>query len=165
MLVIETPRLAVRTLTVVNAAVATQAQGLLLDSDEANREWLSRWCEQPQRQLGFSYWGCWSRDVGELIGFCGWRQHDFGVALGYAVADPFRRRGLATEAARAVVSWGREHLGSDRLFASIRPPNPPSVLVLEHAGMVRALDYHDGQSRRLIYTLPERVNKVQAPVG
>lgn len=153
---IDTPRLIIAPLTPDDLGDATAATGLLMDTDAANAEWIQRWCVDPQREHGFSYWGCRDRATGGLVGFCGWRSHDLGTSLGYAISAPMRGLGFASEAAAAVVQWGIEHLGAFEIFASIRPPHPASCRVLEKAGMIRVLEYHDAQSLRWIYTLPER---------
>lgn len=150
-----TERLVVQPLTFRDIADATAAEDLLMESDEQNREWIRRWGEH-QSQHGYSYWGCRTREAGTLVGFCGWRSHDLGVALGYAIAAPYRGRGLAKEAAAKVVAWGVANIGVDLLFASIRPPSPASCRVLEHSGMRRTLEYADGQGPRWVYALPAR---------
>lgn len=157
---IDTARLVIAPLTLDDVADATAATGLLMDSDDANAGWIQRWCIDQQREHAFSYFGCRERTTGDLVGFCGWRRHDLGTSLGCAISAPQRGRGLASEAAAAVVTWGIEQVGVAEIFASIRPPNPASCRVLEKAGMTRVLDYHDAQSLRWVYTLPQRAAPV-----
>ncbi|WP_423804913.1 GNAT family N-acetyltransferase [Nocardioides salarius] len=105
-------------------------------------------------------WWSWRGDVvcrvGRLLGFCGWREHDLGVALGYTFAEPSRGHGYAKEAAAAVVAWGLANIGADRLYASVRPPNQASCKVLEHAGMSLVRECADARGPRLIYAVPDR---------
>ncbi len=135
---------------------ATDAIGLLADTDEQNREWISRLGVEHQRVHGYAYWQCRDKETGQLLGFCGWREHDLGASLGYAFAEPTRGNGYATEAACAVVPWGVANIGVKRLYASVRPPNPASCKVLEHAGMTLIREYEDANGPRLIYALPGR---------
>ena len=58
--------------------------------------------------------------------------------LGYALLPFARGRGVATEAARAVLEHARDHLGFDRLLAITAMDNPASVRVLEKIGFQAA---------------------------
>jgi [ribosomal protein S5]-alanine N-acetyltransferase len=69
--------------------------------------------------------------------------------MGYAVVPEYRGRGLATEAAAAVLDW------ADRrdvdFYSSVRPPNPASVRVLGKIGMRLVESYWDEDGQRDIY--------------
>jgi RimJ/RimL family protein N-acetyltransferase len=69
--------------------------------------------------------------------------------MGYGIVPEYRGRGLATEAAAAVLDWAERH-GVD-VYASIRPPNPASVRVLEKIGMRLVDSYRDEDGQRDIY--------------
>ena len=56
------------------------------------------------------------------------------VELGYSVDEPFRGRGYATEAARAMIWWARSR-GNRRVFASVAPDNHASLAVVRKLGM------------------------------
>jgi [ribosomal protein S5]-alanine N-acetyltransferase len=55
--------------------------------------------------------------------------------LGYWIGLPFWNRGYATEAAQAIVAFGFETLGLNRIHASHLTRNPASGRVMEKAGM------------------------------
>ncbi len=55
--------------------------------------------------------------------------------MGYWIGKPYWNRGYATEAARAVVSYGFERLGLNRIQAAHFPRNPASGAVLRKIGM------------------------------
>jgi RimJ/RimL family protein N-acetyltransferase len=158
--VLTTARLWIRPFTLDDVPDATAAVGLLRDSDERNREWIARLGVEHQREHGYAYWQCRDKGTGQLLGFCGWREHDsgtslgLGTSLGYAFAEPIRGNGYAKEAAGAVVAWGLANIGAERLYASVRPPNPASCKVVEHAGMTLVREYVDADGPRLIYALP-----------
>ena len=65
--------------------------------------------------------------------------------LGYWIGVPFWGRGYATEAARAVVAFGFEMLGLNRIYAHHFAGNAASGRVLEKIGM-----RHEGRSRQHI---------------
>jgi RimJ/RimL family protein N-acetyltransferase len=75
-----------------------------------------------------------------LIGFCGFRL--FGeareVELLYGIAPAEWGRGFATEAAQAMLRFGFEELGFDRVLAGADTPNIASFRVMEKIGMTLA---------------------------
>jgi [ribosomal protein S5]-alanine N-acetyltransferase len=86
---------------------------------------------------GFGQWVISPKGGEDLIGFCGLRH--FGeppeVELLYGLAPSFWGRGLATEAACAMLCDGFGRLGLGRIYAGTDPPNAASVRVMERAGM------------------------------
>ena len=86
-------------------------------------------------ELGFEL-----RATGELVGAGGVRvrsaQHAEGD-LGYTLRRDQWGRGLATEAARALVRFGQGVLGLHRIWATCHVENAASARVLEKAGLAR----------------------------
>jgi len=74
---------------------------------------------------------------GVLIGFSGLRRLDGSgeVELLYGLYQNFWGRGLATEAARAVLRFGFEEVGLEEILACADLDNPASVRVMERLGM------------------------------
>ncbi|MGH9369287.1 MAG: GNAT family N-acetyltransferase [Thermoanaerobaculia bacterium] len=72
-----------------------------------------------------------------LVGFCGLRRfgEDREVEILYGIEPGLWGRGLATEAARAVLRHGFENLALDRIFAGADAPNAASFRVMEKLGM------------------------------
>ena len=62
---------------------------------------------------------------------------DQAVELGFGVHADYRNQGYASEAARALISWGFSQSEVDRIVAKCDPANAASVRVLEKAGMSR----------------------------
>ncbi len=78
------------------------------------------------------------RDGGDLIGNCGIRLAEAGARsadLGYELAPLHWGHGYATEAARAIVSFGFESLGLHRVWGECAPENAASRRVMEKLGM------------------------------
>ncbi|MDQ3956255.1 MAG: GNAT family N-acetyltransferase [Actinomycetota bacterium] len=69
--------------------------------------------------------------------------------LGYTIFEPFRGRGYATEAVRALVDWGFKEMGLGAALACTSPSNVASRKVLERVGgwreIGRAIDELDGE--------------------
>jgi len=89
-------------------------------------------------ERGFGLWVVVPRDGDRLVGFCGLRAVAGGdVELVYGIAPDRWRRGLATEAVRAVLGHALKTLGLDRVAGETDPPNAASLRVMEKAGMTR----------------------------
>jgi ribosomal-protein-alanine N-acetyltransferase len=77
------------------------------------------------------------------------------VEIGYTIFPAHRRRGYATEAARALIGWARDVGGIEHFVASAAPTNAASIAVLRKIGFVhtgRQWDEEDGEE--LVFQLP-----------
>lgn len=70
-----------------------------------------------------------------LVGFKGVADADGMVEIGYSLSSAYRLRGLATEAARALVDYAFSHPHVRRVDAHTLPERNGSVRVLEKVGM------------------------------
>jgi [ribosomal protein S5]-alanine N-acetyltransferase len=86
---------------------------------------------------GCGLWGATLRQETGLIGFCGYRPfHDPPqLQLLYGFHPDHWSKGLATEASRAMLRFGFERLGFQRVVASADAPNTASLRVMEKSGM------------------------------
>ena len=88
---------------------------------------------------GYGLWGVVARDEDVIIGRCGLLDATIRdraeVEISYLLAPDARGRGLATEAARAVLSFATSSLGLRRVVAVVHPDNEPSRRVAERLGM------------------------------
>lgn len=85
-------------------------------------------------------WGLEERETGRFIGTCGmqdWRPEHSRAELGYVLAREHWGRGLMTEAVAAVVDFGFDRIGFNRLEARCLDGNAASARVLEKVGMTR----------------------------
>lgn len=83
-------------------------------------------------------WGLELKESGRVIGTCGFVNLDTEhrrAEIGYALGQPYWGRGLATEAARATVSFGFRQLNLNRIEARCATLNTPSELVMARIGM------------------------------
>lgn len=90
-----------------------------------------------QAQNGFQYWPIFLRDGGVHVGCCGLRPYRPAEAvheLGMHVRPSYWRRGIAVEAAVAVIEHAFSQLGALALFAGHHPENAPSRRVLLKLG-------------------------------
>ena len=77
-----------------------------------------------------------ARQSGRLLGAIGivTKEHDRGE-MGYWIGQPYWNQGYATEAAKAMIRYGFEELGFNKLTACHLARNPASGRVMEKAGM------------------------------
>jgi len=106
-----------------------------VDADPSIRQWLGRLMvvtdEDGQR-----------RAIG-TIGFHG-PPDDLGrLEVGYRVEAPYRRRGYAREAVRAMLDWAASAHGIHRFVASVSPANQPSLQLVAGFGFVRTGSHID----------------------
>lgn len=71
------------------------------------------------------------------VGFMGPPGEDGTIEIGYSVTPGYRRRGVATEAVRALARWGLNQPAVRGIVAHCEPDNAPSVGVLTRVGFVR----------------------------
>ena len=86
------------------------------------------------------------------IGMVDWRRNHRRAEMGYALHRDSWDRGIATEAARAVVAFGFVKMDLNRIEAGCYPQNPASARVLEKCGfkfegMLRQHEYIKGKFR------------------
>jgi len=92
--------------------------------------------------LRYGFWALEEKDGGSFIGEVGFA--DFKRTLdpplgdtpeiGWILISSAHGKGYATEAVRAVVSWGDEHFGAVRTACLIHPENAASIRVAEKCG-------------------------------
>ncbi|MFC9993802.1 GNAT family N-acetyltransferase [Nocardia sp. NPDC127526] len=85
---------------------------------------------------GYGIWVVRLRESGEAIGVAGLRPlEELGLEVFYSLNPHVWGRGLATEAARAVVDYGLDVLGLPRVLAEVDEGNTGSIAVVERLGM------------------------------
>ena len=105
------------------------------------------WLRDDASVLGYGPWVAIGRDEGAVVGsagFIGKPDNEATIELGFGTHGDYRNRGYASEAARALVDWGLDQPGVERVIAKCDPGNLPSVRVLEKIGMRRSGEA-DGQ--------------------
>ena len=107
---------------------------------EQAEEQISRFFRHREER-GFGLWAAEDKESRTFIGFVGlahqedWSEGEHKTEVGWRLDRAFWGRGLATEAAKASVSYGLEHLGLERIISIIQPENTASRRVAERAGL------------------------------
>jgi RimJ/RimL family protein N-acetyltransferase len=107
------------------------------DAEEAEAHW---------REHGFGPWGVLERESGSLVAVLDIHHAGPGIEgigpdeieIGWVVDPRSRGRGIATEAARAVVDDAFGRLGLEQLVAYVRPWNAESLRVVAKLGLREA---------------------------
>lgn len=144
--VLRTGRLVLRPLTLADAPIVERLAG---EKDIASttrliphpyppgmaEQWIATLPELYQKAEMVN-WGI-ALDGGPLLGTIRLtlNQIDNHAEVGYWVGKPFWNNGYCTEAARAVVAYGFDVLGLERIYANYMARNPASGRVLAKLGM------------------------------
>jgi ribosomal-protein-alanine N-acetyltransferase len=91
---------------------------------------------------GYGIWLVTDKEAGELIGHCGLGHlpDTDEVEIDYALAQAHWGKGIATEAAQAVLRFGFASAGLELIIGLAVPENIASRRVLEHVGFVYQRD-------------------------
>lgn len=99
-------------------------------------EWIRRAEEAMARKERFEF-AILLKETGGPIGVCtlsGISWDNRNAELGYWLGKPYWGRGIMTEAAKAVVAFGFDTLGLERIYSSCFEQNLASAKVLKKAG-------------------------------
>ena len=109
------------------------------DRTEADvRDFVQKFVEQQEERPRRNFQLAITLPGGEQIGNCGIRrnrENDWEADIGYELAPHYWGQGYATEAARAIVSFGFQELGLHRIAAWCNADNLASARVLEKVGL------------------------------
>jgi ribosomal-protein-alanine N-acetyltransferase len=85
----------------------------------------------------FGIWLLIERETSTVVGDSGFHgpPSPQGILeIGYGIVPGRRRRGYATEAARALIGWARQQTGVEAVVAECEPANEASIRTLERLG-------------------------------
>lgn len=121
-------------------ALRSDAEIMRFIRDPQSRSESTRWIELVSSRWesdGIGFCAVIIRETGEFAGWCGlWKlQETDEIEVGYAIAKRFWKRGFAIEAARAMLAYGFDELGLEKIVAVAREPNSASRRVMERLGM------------------------------
>ena len=104
--------------------------------DGAAEQWINthaeRWAQRQALTLAIT-----RRAEGDLLGAISlhFNDHFDRAEMGYWLGQPYWKQGYTSEAAQALVAYGFEQLGLQRIFAYHFVRNPASGRVMRKAGM------------------------------
>ncbi|MGL5940024.1 MAG: GNAT family N-acetyltransferase [Waterburya sp.] len=149
MQILETPRLTLRYITIRDseALVAILGDPQVMKYSIIgvhNRQQIRQFIEQrllSYLECGFGLYAVVYKENQELIGYCGFFiqkiEQQPEVEIGYRLAKKYWGQGLATEAAQAVLTYGKQRFNFKRFVCLIDPANTGSIRVAQKLGMTR----------------------------
>lgn len=86
---------------------------------------------------GYGIWTIKKDTSFEMVGYCGLRYLNEldEIEILYGLARPYWGKGIATQAAKASISYGFNVAALDKLIAMVLPENQASKRVIEKAGL------------------------------
>jgi RimJ/RimL family protein N-acetyltransferase len=108
------------------------------------REIIPRWLAFQHTMPLLGYWAAESRAGGDVLGWFHLRPDRFDAdeqELGYRLRRSEWGRGLATEGGRALVAYGFQRAGADKISARTLAANAGSRRVMEKCGLAFESDF------------------------
>lgn len=110
------------------------------DGQPLSKEQTQRWIEKSQENYSKYGLGCLAviaKDDGRLIGYCGLVNPTIAgeAEVIYAFKKQYWGKGLASEAAKAMLDFGLKQCALKRIIATIAPSNHASIRIVEKWGM------------------------------
>lgn len=102
------------------------------------------------REHGYGQWAMIHKSDQQLIGYCGFVETDNDPEIGWRLAPEHWGKGLATEAARAILKHGFETLHFERVTATVQAENAASIRVSEKLGMTLERSFHRDEREVLV---------------
>jgi ribosomal-protein-alanine N-acetyltransferase len=108
-------------------------------NDESSQRWFLDKLQSEPGIVGWTMWYFVLRSGGprELVGNGGFkgRPQRGLVEIGYSILPEHQRKGYATEATLALITWAFSHPEVDRVAAETLPELEPSLAVMRKCGM------------------------------
>ena len=109
-----------------------------------------------EQNPGFGRLAVELKETSEYIGWCGLKQHDGFVDLGYRLHQKHWGKGYASEAAEACLNHGFNSLNLRQIIGRSLPENVASIRILEKLGMTYlGMDTAHGDDEACIFKMEQ----------
>jgi RimJ/RimL family protein N-acetyltransferase len=107
------------------------------DTEDGANTRLARYLGYPQKYPGLGWWAAEEKTSGKYIGWFAliYIPGTVEVEVGYLLVKCSWGKGFATEGARAVLAYGFEEVGLNRIVAIAQIPNRASQNVMKKIGL------------------------------
>lgn len=108
----------------------------LFRDKETETAYIREYIEKVYGFYGFGMWSVCLKETDEVIGRAGlsMREGFEEPELGYVIEKKWQRQGIAAEVCRAILAYGREELGFERVRALMHPENAASERLCRKLG-------------------------------
>ncbi len=109
----------------------------LYEDPREERAYARDYIDKVYAFYGFGIWTVVEKATGEVIGRAGicYREGYEDPELGFMIAAHKQGKGYATQVCRAILEYGHEELGFERILAFVQSGNQASMRVCEKLGM------------------------------
>ena len=121
-----------------DTSVTRYTEGLYPEREQ-EEAYLKDYAENMYYFYNYGVWTICDRITGQVIGRAGFSNRE-GYAdpeLGFVIGVPWQKKGLATEVCTALLQYGKEELGFDRVQMLVMPENDISLHLAEKLGFRR----------------------------
>lgn len=117
----------------------TQYTEGLYPEREQEEAYLKDYTENMYYFYNYGVWTICDKTTGQVIGRAGFsnREGHEDPELGFVIGVPWQKKGLATEVCTALLQYGKEELGFDRVQMLVMPENRVSLRLAEKLGFHR----------------------------
>ena len=117
----------------------TQYTEGLYPEREQEEAYLKDYTENMYYFYNYGVWTICDKTTGQVIGRAGFsnREGYEDPELGFVIGVPWQRQGYATEVCKALLEYGKEELGFERVQMLVRPENRVSLRLAEKLGFHR----------------------------
>ena len=114
-------------------------EGLFEDSED-EKKYTEDYINKVYSLLGFGVWTVVQKETGDIIGRAGYsiRNGFDDVELGFLIGLDYQRQGYAYEVCSAILVYGRNILGFNKVLAFVKEGNRSSIRLCEKLGFSEA---------------------------
>ena len=117
---------------------------------EEEKEFQRAYIENMYRYFGYGMWLVYEKETGELIGRAGLEHREYNdvveLELGYLIGKKYQGKGYATEVCKAIIDYGKENAGFERINTVIQDGNDVSIALSKKLGFEQKESYQiDGK--------------------
>jgi RimJ/RimL family protein N-acetyltransferase len=100
------------------------------------KEYIRQYIEKVYQYFEFGVWTVQLKKTGEIIGRAGFSVRDGYTLpeLGFIIAKKWQNKGIATEICSAILAYGKEYYGFDKVQLLVRPENEASIALCKKLG-------------------------------
>ena len=110
----------------------------LYESRGEEEEYTRHYIEKMYGFYGYGMWVVTEKQTGQIIGRAGFAHQDLGkeivLEMGYLIAKPWQRKGIATEVIQKLLQFARKNLEFEEIHCFVYPQNTASEELLEKLG-------------------------------
>lgn len=124
----------------------------LFEDPEEERQYIRDYRDKVYAFYGFGMWTVCLKETGEVIGRAGlsMREGFEDPELGYMIAVPWQKKGLAEEVCREILQYGKDQLGFEKIQVLMEAENTAS----EH--LCRKLGFQFVEKQKIEKTMYDR---------